>query len=688
MDERQHHYVVTYHYECDCGKVNYDEDAQSFDPHAFSGNKCRLCGYTKTETPTCDHAPEKTVRNSKYIAVDERQHHYVVTYHYECGCGKVNYDEDAQSFDPHAFSGNKCRLCGYTRTETPTCDHKTTKTKLSSKVIDDQNSDTTHFVVTTYRERCACGQIDRTVEEKQTVTCTFVRDAGVQAEHEAQGHQYFDRCECGNAKVNGRYTAYLSTCSVCAQGTQDGSLKRGMRGDRVEELQKMLGLQNVDGIFGGQTEAAVKEFQRSHGLAVTGVVDDATWKAIKNGQGASTPQEPQLPQEPQTPQDTSTSQESEEKTDGDTPENKQTEKIITASQAKQTADETFVADSEVKQKIKDLIDARNNSFAGDTINDVRDQGSKFNLGKALSQTFSEPTDAFFNKGLQSDAKDYLKQKIKDSLTDQAELLSLSDSRIAKDLELIDTIYTVLDKKNWKLNSKIIDPDDDVDVLATAALFLKVVDIGLANEADKRQIAEMINSYSTNVAALNSIYASSQDSLVKEACQELLSEIEAAKEGIIAESKRRGLMSVAELAASESFSVLMDAMPILSTVTGIVNLATGAENATFNNQDDMIILSYVRSRVSADLKQSLATGKAGTYDLFELYATIESDAYATTLDFYKNYADTVKGRVTSAFGNYNHQEVVEALKKEQNDFLIEYGTVRGMWNRHYQEATGN
>jgi peptidoglycan hydrolase-like protein with peptidoglycan-binding domain len=39
----------------------------------------------------------------------------------------------------------------------------------------------------------------------------------------------------------------------------------------------------VDGVFGSQTEAATKEFQQEAGLPVTGVIDEATWKALPDG---------------------------------------------------------------------------------------------------------------------------------------------------------------------------------------------------------------------------------------------------------------------------------------------------------------------------------------------------------------------------------------------------------------------
>lgn len=63
------------------------------------------------------------------------------------------------------------------------------------------------------------------------------------------------------------------------------SLRRGSRGDLVTTLQKRLKTWgyytgNVDGIFGSQTEQAVKHFQRKNGLAADGIVGPATAKAV------------------------------------------------------------------------------------------------------------------------------------------------------------------------------------------------------------------------------------------------------------------------------------------------------------------------------------------------------------------------------------------------------------------------
>ena len=52
-------------------------------------------------------------------------------------------------------------------------------------------------------------------------------------------------------------------------------LKLGSRGNEVKVLQEKLNLK-ADGIFGPLTEEAVKDFQRSNGLEVDGIVGDGT----------------------------------------------------------------------------------------------------------------------------------------------------------------------------------------------------------------------------------------------------------------------------------------------------------------------------------------------------------------------------------------------------------------------------
>lgn len=63
------------------------------------------------------------------------------------------------------------------------------------------------------------------------------------------------------------------------------TLKYGSQGDEVKKLQQTLGIK-VDGIYGKQTEAAVKAYQKANGLAEDGIVGKNTWGALNK---ASTP---------------------------------------------------------------------------------------------------------------------------------------------------------------------------------------------------------------------------------------------------------------------------------------------------------------------------------------------------------------------------------------------------------------
>lgn len=59
-------------------------------------------------------------------------------------------------------------------------------------------------------------------------------------------------------------------------------LARGARGELVRKVQRGLAFdqQDVDGIYGGQTENAVRKFQVDHALEPTGAVDTETWGGI------------------------------------------------------------------------------------------------------------------------------------------------------------------------------------------------------------------------------------------------------------------------------------------------------------------------------------------------------------------------------------------------------------------------
>lgn len=64
-------------------------------------------------------------------------------------------------------------------------------------------------------------------------------------------------------------------------------LRRGSRGTAVVELQNLLTQKGfrlqADGIFGSNTDAAVRNFQRSRGLGIDGIVEPNTWAALLGG---------------------------------------------------------------------------------------------------------------------------------------------------------------------------------------------------------------------------------------------------------------------------------------------------------------------------------------------------------------------------------------------------------------------
>ena len=88
---------------------------------------------------------------------------------------------------------------------------------------------------------------------------------------------------CANI-AKAAYDHYLISS---APGNVELQMKVGATGDLVESLQRTLNARtrpsvdlSVDGDFGPATKAAVETFQKQANLAVTGVVDQATWQAL------------------------------------------------------------------------------------------------------------------------------------------------------------------------------------------------------------------------------------------------------------------------------------------------------------------------------------------------------------------------------------------------------------------------
>lgn len=62
-------------------------------------------------------------------------------------------------------------------------------------------------------------------------------------------------------------------------GIEYPTLKRGMQGKAVKDLQMLLGI-NADGIYGCLTETAVRLYQKQHGLHEDGVCGKDTWAEL------------------------------------------------------------------------------------------------------------------------------------------------------------------------------------------------------------------------------------------------------------------------------------------------------------------------------------------------------------------------------------------------------------------------
>ncbi|UWG96225.1 spore cortex-lytic enzyme [Dehalobacter sp. DCM] len=85
----------------------------------------------------------------------------------------------------------------------------------------------------------------------------------------------------------------MSTFSNSADAALgDRNLSRGSRGPEVSELQKRLSMLGyvvgrIDGIYGAQTEARVRLFQKEHGLRVDGIAGTRTIRELKRLTGES-----------------------------------------------------------------------------------------------------------------------------------------------------------------------------------------------------------------------------------------------------------------------------------------------------------------------------------------------------------------------------------------------------------------
>ena len=85
--------------------------------------------------------------------------------------------------------------------------------------------------------------------------------------------------------------AGLSFSLMTAAAFASPTLREGSHGHDVLVLQQALqragyNIKNTDGVFDKDTERAVAEFQRDQKMKITGIVNHATWRALKNAPSA------------------------------------------------------------------------------------------------------------------------------------------------------------------------------------------------------------------------------------------------------------------------------------------------------------------------------------------------------------------------------------------------------------------
>ena len=83
-------------------------------------------------------------------------------------------------------------------------------------------------------------------------------------------------CKAGGRVLKGLQKRREAEREMFLGGSQRPTLRRGMSGNAVKELQTLLGLK-PDGIFGCLTETAVRLFQKENGLVEDGVCGAKTW---------------------------------------------------------------------------------------------------------------------------------------------------------------------------------------------------------------------------------------------------------------------------------------------------------------------------------------------------------------------------------------------------------------------------
>lgn len=111
--------------------------------------------------------------------------------------------------------------------------------------------------------------------------CSHVLDAAVVAYHAWKSEYSMDETLAWQDDYYTDIKAfYKKYAPIKGEKAVFEELKRGDRGDNVVSMQRALGGLVADGIFGRNTEKALKIFQKKCGLSQTGILDSVTYKML------------------------------------------------------------------------------------------------------------------------------------------------------------------------------------------------------------------------------------------------------------------------------------------------------------------------------------------------------------------------------------------------------------------------
>lgn len=232
ISDARHNVIVSYATTClDCGNVLNRFDKTTTEDHNHINGVCG-CGHVANQGATggCTH-PEATLRTEilsrtvQHGNVQTNYHMVKVTSRVVCSnCNALIEAEIVRTeTEPHTMQNNICTVCGYS-IPTESCDHADRKVTLTSQLTYQDMSDTSHWTIGTYQEKCAlCGVVLRSSYEAQKLETHKYNGSGTcLCGHKQPVHTHSFSYSVGtptyvneSLEVHTENTPILNTCTVC-----------------------------------------------------------------------------------------------------------------------------------------------------------------------------------------------------------------------------------------------------------------------------------------------------------------------------------------------------------------------------------------------------------------------------------------------------------------------------------------